>query len=78
MYESKDVCIIHVISILIAKNLFNDAHSCAIEADLGVMLHVACDRETVRHSGSHVTGHVMDEIWNHIKIRLANNKVVHI
>ena len=76
MYESKEVCIINVDSIWRETNPFGFVHSCAVEVEVGVMLHAAFDNVTLIHNGSHVTGHIMDVIWNHITVKNSRKKVV--
>ena len=68
VYESKEVCIIHVASLQTARNIFNVACSYAKEAEVEGLVHVTCDKATWISNERHVTGHVMDEIWNQIKV----------
>ena len=52
------------------KKIFTITHYCAAEEDVGILLHIACDKVKMRRNGIYIIVHVMYESLNNIKFLL--------
>ena len=75
---NKRICIIHVASLWRTRNILTIAQYFAAEDKLGGLIHFSCTKVTARCNMCHVSGHVMDENWNHTTVQLTINEVVYI
>ena len=62
------MCGIHVSSLKRVVNIFSVACYCDAEVELRGLIHVYCDKVTVRYNYNHFTCHVMDERCNQIAV----------